>query len=356
MASKSEPRYLIVGPSWVGDMVMSQSLFKTLKQKHPNAIIDVIAPAWSVPLLERMPEVDHSITLPLGHGDFKLATRYRLGRQLRDKYDVAIVIPRSFKAAITPFFANVPVRVGWRGEMRYGLLNDIRLLNKKRYPLMVQRLVALAGAPNAAAVENYPHPELQVNKPQFDNLRTKFGLHPEKPVLILCPGAEFGPAKRWPEQHYAAVAETKIHQGWQVWLMGSAKDNVVAEDIRVGLNESDRKACFNLAGQTALAEAIDLMAMADAVVSNDSGLMHIAAAVGRPLVVVYGSTSPGYTPPLADNVKIEALDVDCGPCFKRECPQGHLKCLQDLSPAKVLEALAELGNPIKPVAEDRVSR
>ncbi len=348
MTAKSGPRYLIVGPAWVGDMVMSQSLFKTLKQKHPNAVIDVIAPAWSVPLLERMPEVDHSITLPLGHGDFNLATRYRLGRQLRDKYDVAIVIPRSLKSALAPFFARVPVRIGWRGEMRYGLLNDIRLLNKKRYPLMVQRLVALADVPNAPAVENFPFPRLTVDKSRFDNLRTKFGLHPDRPVLVLCPGAEFGPAKRWPEQHYAAVAETKIHQGWQVWLMGSGKDNVVAEDIRAGLGDTDRKVCFNLAGQTALAEAIDLLAMADAVVSNDSGLMHIAAALGRPLVVVYGSTSPHYTPPLADNVKIAALDVDCGPCFKRECPLGHLKCLRDLSPVQVLEALAELGHPVQP--------
>lgn len=345
MAAKSASRYLIVGPSWVGDMVMSQSLFKTLKQKQPDAVIDVLAPAWCVALLERMPEVDHSITMPLGHGDFNLATRYRLGRQLRGRYDEAIVIPRSFKSALVPLFAGIPVRRGWRGEMRYGLLNDIRLLNKKRYPLMVQRLVALAEPANAPAVTDYPYPKLLADKSQFTNLRTKFGLDPERPVLVLCPGAEFGPAKRWPEQHYAAVAETKIQQGWQVWLMGSGKDNVVAEDIRVSLDEADRKACFNLAGQTSLAEAIDLIAMADAVVSNDSGLMHIAAALARPLVVVYGSTSPGYTPPLADRVKVEALEVDCGPCFKRECPLGHLKCLQDLSPANVLNALADLGGP-----------
>ncbi len=343
MTVKSANRYLVVGPAWVGDMVMTQSLLKAIKQQNPNAVIDVIAPPWSVALLERMPEVDHSITLPIGHGEFKLGMRLRLGRQLRDRYDIAIVVPRSFKSALVPFFAGIPDRRGWRGEMRYGLLNDIRLLNKKRYPLMVQRLVAHAYPANTPAVEDYPFPELVVDKSQFAALRGKFELNPDRPVLALCPGAEFGPAKRWPEGHYAAVAETKIQQGWQVWLMGSAKDSVVAEDIRANLPESDRAHCINLAGQTSLAEAIDLMAMADAVVSNDSGLMHIAAALGRPLVVVYGSTSPGYTPPLSHQVQVESIAVDCGPCFKRECPLGHLKCLQDLSPAKVLKALDKLS-------------
>jgi heptosyltransferase-2 len=315
---------LVIGPAWVGDMVMAQTLFTLLRQQNPNLAIDVLAPAWSLPLLARMPEVRRAIAMPLGHGKLELRVRYRLGRELRaQRYDQALLLPNSLKSALVPWFARIPRRTGWRGEMRYGLLNDLRLLDKEKYPLMVQRFAALAFAPNAKLPDKLPYPALTIDIEARTALLRQFQLDGTAPFLALCPGAEFGPAKRWPEHHYA----------------------VVAAAIIALLPETARQHAINLAGTTKLEQAVDLLSAASAVVSNDSGLMHIAAAVARPLVVVYGSTSPAFTPPLAEHVKILQLEVDCGPCFQRECPLGHLKCLQQLEPARVIAAIDDLIAP-----------
>lgn len=335
---------LIVGPSWVGDMVMAQTLFTLLKQKFPQALIDVLAPAWSQPILQRMVEVSQAIIMPVGHGRLDLLARWRLAQRLsKKKYRAAYVLPNSFKSALIPLFAGIPRRVGWRGEMRFGLLNDIRLLNEETYPLMVQRFAALAFPDHKALPETLPRPCLQVNSQNVAALVASLGLELTRPVLALCPGAEFGPAKRWPESHYQSVAEAMIRRGWQVWIMGSDNDQAVGKAIREGLDEADQQHTVNLAGRTGLAEAIDLLSCAAMVVSNDSGLMHIAAALNRPLVAVYGSTSPGFTPPLGDRVETVAIPVDCGPCFQRRCPLEHLKCLKELSPDLVLAAIDRLG-------------
>lgn len=335
-------KILIVGPSWVGDMVMAQSLFMVLRQKTPDCIIDVLAPAWSLPILERMPEVRTGIAMPVGHGKLALGMRLQLGKTLqREHYDQSIVLPNSLKSALVPMFANIPKRTGWRGEMRYLLLNDIRMLIKKDYPLMVQRFVALAYEVGAKLPEQLPNPRLVVNNANIPALLDAHGLNTSQPFLALCPGAEFGPAKRWPEAHYAVVAAAFIQRGWQVALFGSAKDHAVAEVIIAALSTEQQLQCVNLAGKTELAEAVDILSAASAVVSNDSGLMHIAAALQRPMVVVYGSTSPTFTPPLSDNVAVEQLDVDCGPCFKRECSlsQDAMKCLRELNPEQVIKSL-----------------
>ncbi|WP_101758462.1 lipopolysaccharide heptosyltransferase II [Oceanicoccus sp. KOV_DT_Chl] len=338
-------KILIVGPSWVGDMVMAQSLFIVLKQKNPDCIIDVLAPAWSLPILERMPEVRAGIAMPVGHGKLQLGMRMQLGKTLqRERYDQSIVLPNSLKSALVPMFAEIPERTGWRGEMRYFLLNDIRLLIKRNYPLMVQRFVALAYPPGAELPKQLPYPKLVVNQDNVPQLLQANKLGSDQPFLALCPGAEFGPAKRWPEAHYAAVAATYIQRGWQVAIFGSANDHAVAESIKAALPLEQRPACINLAGQTALSEAVDILSMAAAVVSNDSGLMHVAAALQRPMVVVYGSTSPEFTPPLGDNVAVVQLSVDCGPCFKRECPltENAMKCLRELKPEQVIQSLDSL--------------
>lgn len=333
--SPTDDAILIVGPSWVGDMVMAQSLFRALRARSPGIAIDVLAPGWSLPLLARMPEVRTGVEMPLGHGRLGLMRRWRLGRTLRGRYRQAIVLPNSWKSAIVPYAAGIARRTGWRGEMRYGLLNDLRRLDTARYPMTVQRFVALAGEPDAAlpAIEP-PHLEVQV----ADALAAMQALDVRKTarrrVLALCPGAEFGPAKQWPTVHYAELGRQFAHQGWDIWLFGSAKDLAVCEGIAATC-----KVATNLAGRTTLEQAVDLMSLADAVVSNDSGLMHVAAALERPLVALYGSSDPGFTPPLNKRHQIVSLGLSCSPCFKRECPLGTTACLVDMSVEQVAAAL-----------------
>ena len=338
-------RILIIGPSWVGDMVMAQTLFHVLKQRHPACVIDVLAPEWSRPILERMPEVRQALSFPLGHGALELATRRRIGKSLAGQYDQAILLPNSLKSALVPFFAGIPQRTGWRGEFRYGLLNDVRTLDKARYPLMIERFMALGYPAGAELPKPYPRPSLQIEAASRDAALAKFGLSLDRPVLALCPGAEFGEAKRWPSEHYAKVADIKIREGWQVWLFGSKNDHAVGESIRERLIPGLREESVNLSGETSLAEAIDLLSCSDAVVSNDSGLMHVAAALNRPLVAVYGSTSPGFTPPLADQVEVVRLGLECSPCFDRTCRFGHYNCLRLLEPEAVASALQRLNGP-----------
>lgn len=340
---KKIQKILVIGPAWIGDMMMAQTLFKLLKLRNPQVQIDVLASAWTRQLIACMPEINQVIDMPLGHGKFGLGARRALGKSLADKaYGQAIVLPNSLKSAFIPFFADIPVRTGWRGELRYGLLNDVRVLDKKRYPLMVQRYAALALPKGAEPLEKFPYPELQVNQQLRPQLLTKFALQLQRPLLIICPGAEYGPAKRWPEHYFAEVADEKIRAGWQVWLMGSANDNLVTDAIRNLLLDEERHHCYNLAGNTSLGEAIELIACADAVLSNDSGLMHIAAALQKPLAVIYGSTSPEHTPPLSASVSIISTNIECSPCFERECPKVHHKCLRELMPQQVLVALNNL--------------
>ncbi len=341
-------KILIIGPAWVGDMVMAQSLFMTLKQAQPDATIDVLAPGWTAPLIERMPEVRRAISAPFNHGSLDLAGRWRLGRSLRsERYDRAIVLPNSWKSALVPWFAGIPRRAGWKGEMRFGLLNDMPSLDKRRLPMMIDRFNALAFDSGRIASATdfpapHPNPHLVVDPRDVAWTREKFALESERPILALCPGAEFGPSKRWPDDKYASVAAERIAAGWQVWLFGSAKDAADCMAIWAQLSPEAQFACHILAGRTSLAEAVDLLSLTDAVVSNDSGLMHVAAALERPLVAVYGSTSPAFTPPLSARKRIVRLGLDCSPCFKRECPLGHNNCLKTLPPSLVSSALAEL--------------
>jgi len=343
--TKAIRQALIIGPSWVGDMIMAQSLFLTLKQQNPDLAIDVLAPAWTRPLLERMPEVRSALSLDIGHGQLLWKERKRIGRELSaTHYDVCYVLPNSLKSALIPYFAKIPKRTGWLKEPRYILLNDLRKLDKKSYPLMVQRFNALAWPKGKELSEEQPRPLLKVEPESAALVMQTYQLDKANgSVLVLCPGAEFGPAKRWPDSHYAEVALEHLNNGGQVWLFGSAKDRDVCQLI----DDVTNGQCENLAGKTSLAEAIDLMSLADMVVSNDSGLMHMAAAVGCKLVVVYGSSSPLFTPPLSDTVRIVSEDLECSPCFKRECPLGHLDCLNKLSAKSVLEAISDLNKEDK---------
>ncbi len=317
-------------------MVMAQSLFMGLKQQHEQCLIDVLAPEWSLAILERMPEVRKAIVMPLGHGQFDFKGRKTLGKSLRsEQYDQAIVLPNSWKSALIPYFSNIPKRTGYLGEVRWGLLNDSRRLNKEFLTKTVQRFVALATAP-CAVLPDIPQPRLLIDPASVDAVKRAFGIVEAKgKVLGLCPGAEYGPAKRWPEEHYANVAKQALAKGWQVYLFGSAKD----EPVTATINELAGGSCRDFAGQTSLTEALDLMSLCDAVVSNDSGLMHVAAALNIKTVALYGSSDPNFTPPLHPDAEVISLHLSCSPCFKRECPLGHLDCLTKISPDRVFALL-----------------
>jgi heptosyltransferase-2 len=331
-------KILIVGPSWVGDMVMAQSLFMTIKEQQPNCQIDVLAPQWSFPLLERMPEVTDAIEMPLTHGQFGWGLRKTIGKQLQARhYDQAILLPNSWKSALIPFFAKIPLRTGFLGEMRRGLLNDVRTLDKQRLSMTVQRFVALGLTKNAPIPEQFPIPKLTIQQDTQIVVASKFAVTVNDKILALCPGAEYGPAKRWPVAYYAEIARQKIEQGWQVWLFGSTKDVAVAEQINV----ATQNRCTDFSGKTSMAEAVDLMSLVNTVISNDSGLMHVAAALNKKLVAIYGSSDPKFTPPLNTGAKILNLNLECAPCFKRECPLGHTNCLVDLLPLQVLAEIEE---------------
>ncbi|MDR2001276.1 MAG: lipopolysaccharide heptosyltransferase II [Zoogloeaceae bacterium] len=331
------PRILIVAPSWIGDTIIMQPLLTRLKARDPQAEIHVLAPSWSAPLLARMPEVAASIENPFAHGAFDWAGRKALGRRLAAAdFSQAYVLPNSWKSALVPFFAGIAQRTGYLGEARYGLLNDRRKLDKAALPRLVDRYAALAGPLDGAT----PNPRLTSSPEQQQAARAALGLPQEAAPIIFCSGAEYGPAKRWPPHHFAALARKMGGGDTPIWIIGGSKDAETAAEIE----RLSGGAAQNLCGRTRLEQAIDLIASARAVVSNDSGLMHIAAALDRPLAAIYGSSSPAYTPPLSPRAKIVSLALECSPCFKRQCPLGHLDCLNQLQPEQVMTALADFCN------------
>jgi heptosyltransferase II len=329
-------RTLIVAPAWIGDAVLAQPLLARLRERTPGLAIDVLAPRWTQPVFARMPEVRGTIPAPFGHGELALGKRRALGVALREgSYAQAIVLPNTFKSALVPFFADIPLRTGYVGELRFGLLNDARRLDGDGVPRIVDRFAALAeprGAPPPRALAPL---RLTVDAVQRAATLTKLRLDTGRPVAVLCPGAEYGPAKRWPARYFAELARTLAAARYQVWLLGSPKDAPVGTEI-AGLSAG---ACTDLCGSTTLDEAIDLMSCAALVVSNDSGLMHIAAALDKPLTAIFGSSSPAFTPPLSPRARVVRLDLRCSPCFKRECPLGHFDCMMTLAPQQVWEEI-----------------
>lgn len=330
-------KYLIVGPSWVGDMVMAQSLFKAIAKQDKNAIIDVIGPAWSSPILARMSEVRNALTLKTGHGEWGIATRRELGKSLRSEhYDQAITLPRSWKSALVPFFAKIPKRTGFHGEQRYVLLNERRKLDKNILNQTVKRFVSLGIDEHLAyPPKDLPNPKLEVDLANQSKLYQEHALHPQRPAVAMMAGAEYGPAKQWPLAHFRDLARQLIERGYQIWVLGGPKDIEDGKQIIDGLGEH----AFNLCGTTKLVDAIDLLAAAEVAISNDSGLMHVAAAVGTRVHGIYGSTSERFTPPLTDNKVIHNLRLDCSPCFKRTCPLGHTNCLNHITPELIAKSI-----------------
>jgi heptosyltransferase-2 len=301
-----------------------------------------------------MPEVHAVIDNPFRHGELKVFARRRLGVELRkQRYQRAIVLPNTFKSALPAFFASIPQRTGYRGELRAGLLNDIRRLDTKRLPLLVERYAALADPAGTKLRRPLSRPHLRADAANRERLAAAFAINLGQPAIAFCPGAEYGAAKRWPVEHFAQLALRATNAGHAVWLIGSPNDSAIGAAIAA---RADHPAVHNLCGRTTLADAIDLLAAAAVVVSNDSGLMHVAAALERPLIALYGSSSPGYTPPLSDVASVLQLKLDCSPCFQRICPLGHLRCLTELTPTRVWDAIERRGfdriaQPTQPPAD-----
>jgi heptosyltransferase-2 len=326
-----ESRSLVVAPQWIGDAVMTEPLLRRLRARGERLTVGALP--WVAPVYRAMPQVDAVIEFPFRHGGLQLRERRALGRELQGRFDSAYVLPNSLKSALLPFLASIPRRIGYLGEARVGLLTH-RLKNPKDKPPMVAFYSALSGEPGV----EQDVPRLELSQAQVDDVLRAQGLT-RGGYVVMAPGAEFGPAKRWP--HFGALAQ---RLAVPVVLLGSGKESELCEQIAV--QAPDR--CRNLAGQTSLMEAFALIAGAGQVVSNDSGLMHVAAAFGVPQVALFGSSSPLHTPPLNARAQVVWLKqdpqytppLDCAPCFERECPLGHFRCLNDVGADRVRALIA----------------
>ena len=329
---------LVIAPQWIGDAVMTEPLMRRLAARGERLTVGALP--WVAPVYRAMPQVAEVIEFPFAHGGLQWAARRAMAKTLRGRFDTAYVCPNSLKSALLPWWAGIGKRVGYLGENRWGLLNQ-RLPNPPegaRPPM-----VAFYSALSLEAGLDADRPQLQLAPGAAERALVAQGL-PAQGFYVLAPGAEYGPAKRWPAAHFATLAR---QLALPVLLLGSGKDAEVCAEIASAVNAHKTGHCVDLAGKTSLDQAIALIASAKAMVSNDSGLMHVAAAFGVPQVAVFGSSSPLHTPPLSDKATVLWLKndplyqppLDCAPCFARECPLGHTRCLNDIAPAKVLSVL-----------------
>ncbi len=345
MATSKSRKYLVIAPSWLGDLIMAQSLFKAVKASDPDCQIDIYAPKYMMPILERIPEISEKLVNPFEHGSFNLPLRYSEGKKLRGRnYDSVFVLPNSMKSALIAFFAKIPDRRGFKGESRYFILNNMRT-NKQDFPLMVQRYVALAFDRNkvrtAQDLPAFEYPKL-ITKSLPESRVNELGLDFSRRALVLGCGANYGPAKLWPVEYFASVSDWWVKQGGCVIGIGSKKDEPTVKGIYENLDEASKPYFYDIAGKTNLTEALDIVGMSTAAVCNDSGLMHTVAAADIPQVCIFGSTSTNYTPPLSDKAVCIESDEPCHPCFNRTCKLGTYACLKNITVDKVIAQLEKL--------------
>jgi len=334
-------RTLVISPNWIGDAVMAQPLLQRLREQQSGRIIDVLAPPSVAPVWRAMIEVDTVLETPFRHGALQLKERWRYARLLKARgYSEAYVLPNTLKYALIPLFAGIARRVGYKGEMRHGLINVMHHDDAPPRP-MVPFYAALAGEPHAPLRSGVPKPSMQVAPHTIAAVCARHGIDAARALVVFAPGAEFGAAKRWPARHFADLARA-IHaqeSSAQIALLGSPKDREAGEEI-VALTGA--AGMFNLAGSTRLDEAIALIAQAGAVVANDSGLLHIASALNRPVVALYGPTDPDHAPPFSDMARSMSLRLACAPCKQRDCPLGHHDCMEKMEAAMVWRELGPM--------------
>ena len=328
---------LIIAPQWIGDAVMTEPLLRRLQARGERLVVGALP--WVAPVYRAMPQVAEVIEFPFAHGGLQFRERRAIAKRVEGRFDIAYVLPNSLKSALLPFLASIPRRVGYFGEARVGLLTH-RLKNPKSKPPMVAFYSALSGESGFDA----DRPQLKFSAQEIAAALLKQGL-PAAGYYVFAPGAEFGPAKRWPAQKFAELA---AQLDAPVLLLGSAKEAELCDEIALPVNASRPGQCLNLAGKTSLTEALCLIAASRACVSNDSGLMHVAAALGVRQVAIFGSSSPLHTPPLSAKASVVWLKhdaayqppLDCAPCFERICPLGHTRCLNDISAQQVFDLLS----------------
>jgi heptosyltransferase-2 len=336
MSKGPPPDILVVAPSWVGDAVMSHCLIRAINAEAPEVAIDVLAADSVAPVYRRMPEVRAVVRSPFRHEEFGFLGRLRQGRALAGRYGRAYILPGSWKSALAPFAAGVARRSGYLREARWGLLNDPRPLPEALRRRTAVAFQALAEPRVAFEASWLRPPKLTADAANRDAQLQAYGLVNGE-FAAFFPGAEYGPAKRWPTRRWIELARRLEGQGLRCALIGAPGDIPVAREIAAGAAN-----VVDIVGRTRLEDAIDLISAARFAVTNDSGLMHVAAAIGRKVVALYGSTSPDDTPPLTHSAEVVTLKLTCSPCRKRVCPLGHLDCLERLGVELVTDALARL--------------
>jgi heptosyltransferase-2 len=336
----AEPGAIVVRtPNWLGDLVVSTGFLSALLERFPRARVDLIVRRG----FERLPLPHRGEVLPFdkaaqGAGAF--------GRALRQRgYSHMFVLPPSFSSAWMAFCAGVPHRIGQRGLGRTWLLRPaLRPRHRPRSVHLLAEYLELLAPWMEARPEQYP-PRLAAT-PEWIAAHLPPAAAALPPPVVLAPGAEYGPAKQWPAAHYRALALALAQAGWPCVVAGLPQDRPLGGEILAGLAGG-----VNLCGQTTLPQLVALLARAALVVSNDSGAMHVAAALGRPQIALFGSTNPGWTGPLNPGARVLYRAEPCSPCYARTCRFGHTRCLAELRPEGVTQqALALLGAaPAAPV-------
>ncbi len=338
-------RILIIAPHWIGDAVMSQPLLDSIKSASPSDRIDVLCTPWVAPIYRACKEVERVIEVDLQHGALQWNLRRSIAKQLKtNSYNFAFVLPNSFKSALIPWMAGIPNRIGYRGELRFGLINHaLNNPSRQARTAMVEHYGNLLQALTKTCIpfDKNSQPKLYISDELIQKVRSRLDPLGAQSLYVFAPGAVYGPAKRWPSSHFTELATQILGSDphAQIVILGSKADHSLGHDIQTNAKSAER--IHNWCGSIGLEEAMAVIAQCTQVISNDSGLMHIAAALSIPQIAIFGSSNPLHTPPLSKRAQVIWLELPCSPCYQRTCPLGHLHCLKQIEPQQVYTMLIQ---------------